>query len=192
MLFRSLISMVIVAYLVNAFLSSDTGMLNMSLLPALGIAPISWYNEPRYWPFILPLVSLWKTFGYLSIIYLATIVGIDTSFYEAADIDGASRWQQIRKITLPLLKPTIIMMVLLAIGRIFYSDFGLFFQVPMNSGTLYSTTNVIDTYVFRGLMQLGDIGMSSAAGVYQSLVGFIFVVTSNFVVKKLNRESALF
>jgi len=192
MLLPHLISMVIVAYLVNAFLSADNGFINKTILPALGVDSISWYNEPKYWPFLLPLVSAWKGFGYLSVIYLATIVGIDTSFYEAADIDGATRWQQIRTITLPLLTPTIIMMTLLSIGRIFYSDFGLFYQVPMNSGTLYNTTNTIDTYVYRGLMQLGDIGMSSAAGVYQSIVGFTLVVLSNLFVKKMNPESALF
>lgn len=187
-----LISMVIVAYLVNAALSADAGFINKTLLPALGLDAIPWYNEPKFWPFILPIVSMWKGFGYLSVIYLATIVGIDTSFYEAAEIDGATRWQQIKTITLPLLTPTIIMMILLSVGRIFYSDFGLFYQVPMNSGSLYNTTNTIDTYVYRGLMQLGDIGMSSAAGVYQSLVGFILVVTSNLIVKKVNPESALF
>ena len=192
MLLPHLISMVIVAYLVNAFLSADNGFVNKSILPALGLDQISWYNEPKFWPFILPFVSAWKGFGYLSIIYLATIVGIDTSFYEAADIDGATRWQQIQTITIPLLTPTIIMMTLLSIGRIFYSDFGLFYQVPMNSGTLYNTTNTIDTYVYRGLMQLGDIGMSSAAGVYQSIVGFTLVVVSNLLVKKMNPESALF
>jgi putative aldouronate transport system permease protein len=192
MLLPHLISMVIVAYLVNAFLSADNGFINKTILPSLGMDSISWYNEPKYWPFLLPIVSAWKGFGYLSVIYLATIVGIDTSFYEAADIDGATRWQQIKTITLPLLTPTIIMMTLLSIGRIFYSDFGLFYQVPMNSGTLYNTTNTIDTYVYRGLMQLGDIGMSSAAGVYQSIVGFTLVVLSNMFVKKMNPESALF
>lgn len=187
-----LISMVIVAYLVNSMLSAETGFINKSILPLFGGEPISWYNEPKYWPVILPIVSMWKGFGYLSVIYLATIVGIDTSYYEAADLDGATRWQQIQTITLPLLTPTIVMMTLLSIGRIFYSDFGLFYQVPMNSGTLYNTTGTIDTYVYRGLMQLGDIGMSSAAGVYQSIVGFILVVTSNLITKKINPENALF
>ncbi|MNJ45104.1 putative multiple-sugar transport system permease YteP [compost metagenome] len=107
-------------------------------------------------------------------------------------MDGASKWQQIRKITLPLIAPVITIMTLLAVGRIFYSDFGLFYQVPMDSGALYDTTNVIDTYVYRGLMQLGDIGMSSAAGLYQSLVGFVLVLLSNFIVRKINKENALF
>ncbi|MNJ63817.1 putative multiple-sugar transport system permease YteP [compost metagenome] len=123
---------------------------------------------------------------------MAAIVGIDPEYYEAATIDGASKWLQIRAITVPLLMPTIIIMTLLAIGRIFYSDFGLFYQLPLNSGPLQPTTDVIDTYVYRGLMTLGDIGMSSAAGLYQSLVGFVLVLVSNFLVRRKNPEQALF
>lgn len=187
-----LISMVIVSYLVFSMLSVDTGFMNKTILPAMGIDPISWYNDPKYWPVLLVFINIWKSAGYSCIVYLAAIIGIDPEYYEAAKLDGASKWQQIRKITLPLIMPVIIMMTLLAIGRIFYSDFGLFYQVPMNSGALFSTTNVIDTYVFRGLMQLGDIGMSSAAGFYQSLVGFMLVLVSNYVVRKINKENALF
>lgn len=110
----------------------------------------------------------------------------------AAAIDGASKWQQITKITIPMLKPTIIMLTLMAVGRIFYSDFGLFYQVPKNSGALLPVTNTIDTYVYRGLLELGDISMSAAAGVYQSLVGFILVLGANLLVRKIDRESALF
>jgi putative aldouronate transport system permease protein len=187
-----LISMVIIAYLAYAVLSIDNGFMNKTILPALGLKEISWYTESKYWPLILPVVNLWKGFGYLSIIYMATIIGIDTEYYEAADLDGATSWQKITNITLPLIKPVITMMVLLDIGRIFHSDFGLFYQIPMNSGAIYSTTNVIDTYVYRGLMQLGDIGMSSAAGVYQSVVGFILVIVSNAIVRKYDSENALF
>jgi len=188
-----LISIVIVSYLVFAFLSADVGFINKTLFPALGIdKSIAWYSEAKYWPVILNIVNLWKGFGYLTVIYLSSIVGIDKSYYEAAQLDGASKLQTIRKITIPLIVPVITMMVLLSIGRIFYSDFGLFYQVPMNSGMLYSTTNVIDTYVYRGLMQLGDIGMSAAAGLYQSLVGFILVMVSNLVVRKLSPDNALF
>ena len=141
-----LISMVIVSYLVNAFLSVDTGMINR-ILTSIGLKEISWYTEPKYWPFILVIVSLWKNSGYTCVIYLASVVGINKEYYEAAMLDGASRWQQIIKITIPLIRPTIIIMVVLAIGRIFRSDFGLFYQVPLNSGMLFKTTNVIDTYV---------------------------------------------
>ncbi|WP_420832430.1 ABC transporter permease [Paenibacillus periandrae] len=187
-----LISMVIVGYLVLAFLNVENGFVNRHILPLLGVDSISWYSEPKYWPYILSIVNVWKHVGYLCIIFLASIVGIDHEYYEAATIDGASKWQQIRTITLPLLSPTIIIMTLLAIGRIFYSDFGLFYQVPLNSGPLQPTTDVIDTYVYRGLMTLGDIGMSSAAGLYQSLVGFILVLVSNYVVSRKNRDQALF
>lgn len=187
-----LISMVIVSYLVYAFLNAETGFINNSILQPLGIDPISWYSSPQYWPVILTIVNLWKNFGYTSIIYFATLVGIDRRYYEAAAIDGASRWQQITKITLPALKPTIITLTLMNIGRIFYSDFGLFYQVPMNSGLLLDVTNTIDTYVYRGLFASNNIGMASAAGFYQSIVGFILVVTANFVVKKLSEENALF
>lgn len=187
-----LISMVIVAYLTLSFLNVENGIMNRSILSMFGIDPVSWYNEPKYWPIILTLVNLWKNIGYLCIIYLAAIVGIDPEYYEAAKIDGANKWQQIKNITVPLLMPTIIILTLLAIGRIFNSDFGLFYQVPLNSGPLQSTTDVIDTYVYRGLMTLGDIGMSSAAGVYQSIVGFVLVILSNYLVARKDRDRALF
>lgn len=187
-----LFSMVIVSYLVYAFLSVDTGFLNKTVLPALGIDSIPWYTEKQFWPFILTFVHLWKGFGFSCIIYLANIVGIDKQYYEAAMLDGATRWQQITKITIPMLKPTIITLAILQIGRIFYSDFGLFYQVPLNSGALYPVTNTIDTYVFRGLLQTGDIGMSSAAGMYQSIVGFALVIVSNLIIRKISREDALF
>ena len=173
-------------------MSGDSGWLNNSLLPALGLQPVQWYSEPYVWPFILTFVHIWKGIGYSSIIYLSTIVGIDKSFYEAALIDGATKWQQITRITLPLLKSTIIMLVIMSIGRIFYSDFGLFYQVPMNSGAIYSTTQTIDTYVYHGLMELNDISMSSAASVYQSIVGFILVLAANAVVRKVSADDALF
>lgn len=187
-----LVSMVIVSYLVFGFLSADNGFINNSILKPLGIEPISWYMEKKYWPFILVFVSLWKSVGYNCIIYLSTIIGIDKSLYESASIDGATKWQQIKSITIPLLKPTVIMMTLLAIGRIFYSDFGLFYQVPQNQGALFSVTNTIDTYVYRGLLELGDISMASAAGFYQSIVGFVLVLGSNMLVRKLDADSALF
>lgn len=187
-----LISMVIVSYLVFAFLSAEFGFMNKTVLPFLGIGEISWYSEPKFWPYILTLVNTWKWFGFNCIIYLAAIVGISKDFYEAAELDGATKMQQIFRITLPLISPTIITMILLSIGRIFYSDFGLFYQVPMNAGSLSQTTNVIDTYVYRALLQLGDIGMSSAAGFYQSFVGFLLVLLSNLAIRKVSSESALF
>jgi putative aldouronate transport system permease protein len=187
-----MISTVIVSYLVFAFLSTENGFINNTIIKALGKDPISWYTEPKYWPFIIVFVNIWKGIGYSCIIYLSSIVGFDRAYYEAAAIDGASKWRQITKITLPLLKPTVIMMTILAIGRIFYSDFGLFYQVPQNSGALFSVTNTIDTYVYRGLIQIGDITLSAAAGLYQSLVGFILVLSTNLIVRKIDKESALF
>lgn len=191
-LYPYLISIVVTAYIANSFLSTETGFINQTFLEPLGLEPVSWYSEPKYWPVILVIVYIWKNFGYHTILYLATLLGIDRGYYEAAALDGASRWQQIRHITLPFLKPTIITLTLLSVGRIFYSDFGLFYQVPMNAGALMDITNTIDTYVYRGLMQLGDIGMSAAAGLYQSIVGFVLVLGANFVVKKVSAEDALF
>lgn len=184
-----LISSVIVAYIVFAYLSQGNGLLNNTLLRD---NPISWYTEPKYWPSILTITYLWKTFGYSSIIYFATIIGIDASYYEASSLDGANTWQQIWYITLPCLKTTIITMVLLSIGRIFYSDFGLFYQTPMQSGPLLEVTQTIDTYVYRSLLQMNDVGRSAAAGFLQSILGFILVLISNMVVSKLDNDSALF
>ncbi|MBB6730569.1 ABC transporter permease [Cohnella zeiphila] len=185
------LSWVIVGYFAFSFLSLDRGLLN-HILGSFGGKSLQWYSDPTYWPYILVLVYLWKSVGYSSVVYLASIMGIDRSLYEAAMIDGASKWQQIRSITLPLLKPIIIIMTLLAVGKIFYADFGLFYEVPRDSGTLYSVTNVIDTYVYRGLKTTGEIGMSTAAGLYQSVVGFALVMISNFVVRKMDKDSALF
>ncbi len=187
-----LISSVIIAYLVFAFLGVDNGFFNKTILPLFGVKSVNWYTKTEYWPFILIFVSAWKTVGYQCIVYLATIMGFDRTYYEAAIIDGATKLQQIFHITIPLLKSTIILLILLAIGRIFYSDFGLFYQVPMNSGALYPVTQTIDTYVYRGLLEVGNITMSAAAGAYQSLVGFLLVLGANLVVRKLDRESALF
>ncbi|WP_039767160.1 ABC transporter permease [Caldicellulosiruptor sp. F32] len=186
------LSWVVVAYMAFAFLSVDLGILNTLILPKLGIEPIAWYVEPKPWPVILILANLWKYTGYNAVIYLAAITGIDPEYYEAALIDGASKWQQIKHITFPLLSPLVVVLVLLGIGRIFYADFGLFYQLPMNSGALYDVTNVIDTYVYRTLMGMNDIGMASAASFYQSIMGFILVLTSNLIVRRLDPEKALF
>ena len=189
-----LMSMVVVAYLVYAFLSADTGLVNNSIIKGLmgKDTGISWYMESKYWPFILTFVNSWKSIGFGMLLYLSSLLGIDSSLYEAARIDGATRWQQIRKITIPLLKPTIIMLVILNIGQIFRSDFGLFYQVPMNQGKLYSVTQTIDTYVYRALLVNNNFGMSAAASFLQSVVGFIFIVTANAIVGKIDKDSTLF
>ena len=187
-----LMSMVILSYIVYALLSAENGLVNNSILPLFHIDPIQWYQKPKYWPAILIIANCWKGVGYGCLIYIASLIGIDPSFYEAARLDGASKWQEITKITLPSLVPTIITLLLLSIGRIFYSDFGLFYQVPMNSGVLFPTTNVIDTYVYRALIEQGNISMSSAAGVYQSQVGFCVVMLSNWIVRRVDKDQALF
>ena len=186
-----MISMVIVSYLAYAFLAGDNGMIN-GLLAKLGKEPISWYSEPKYWPVILVVINCWKGVGYGTVVYLSSILGIDQELYEAAAVDGIKEMQKIRYITIPLIKPTIITLVLLNVGRIFYSDFGLFYQVPMSSGALINATSTIDTYVYRGLITLGDVGMSSAAGFYQSIVGFVLILVANAITRKFSSENALF
>lgn len=187
-----LMSTVIVGYLVFAFLSNTNGFVNKSILAPLGIEPINWYTSAKYWPVILTVVEVWKAFGFQSIVYYATIVGFDKTYYEAAVVDGAGTWKQITSITLPLLKPTIIILTIMGLGRMFSSDFGLFYQVPQNSGMLYSTTTTIDTYVYRALMEDHDIGRSLAASFLQSVLGFILVLGANTVVRRIEKDSALF
>lgn len=187
-----LMSWVVVSYLVFAFLSADTGFFNHTVLPALGLKPVNWYMQKSYWPFILVFVNTWKGVGYSMIVYLSSVVGISQDYYEAAKIDGASKLQQISKITLPLLKPTMITMFLLTIGQVFRSDFGLFYQVTKNSGPLYDYTRTIDVYVFQALMKNGDYGMSGAASVYQSVVGFVLIIIANQLIRKYQKSSALF
>lgn len=184
-----LMSMVVVAYLVYAYLATDTGLFNNTIFKA---NPIKWYGEAKYWPFILTFVQQWKQIGFGMLLYLSTIVGIDKSYYEAAMLDGATKWQQIKTITLPLLKPTIIMLAILQIGQIFRSDFGLFYQVPMNQGALFNATQTIDTYVYRALLVNNNVGMSAAASFLQSIVGFIFIVAANAIVRKADKNSSLF
>ncbi|GIO93869.1 MULTISPECIES: ABC transporter permease [Paenibacillus] len=185
------LSWVIISYFAFTFLSVDKGTLNQ-IITYFGGEPISWYSEAKYWPFILVFVGIWKGVGYNSVIYLAAITGIDKSYYEAAVIDGASKWKQVRYITIPLLKPLMIILTILAIGGIFRSDFGLFYQLPKDSGALYPVTNVIDTFVYRGLMNMGDIGMSTAAGLYQSFVGLILILVANYIVRKIEKDHAIF
>lgn len=193
-LFPVTISIVIVSYLVYGFLSADNGYINNSVLHRLGLKGISWYSEAKYWPYILTIVNLWKGFGYGSIIYYATIVSIDGTYYEAAVIDGANKVGVFRHVTLPILLPTLSILTLLSISKVFYSDFGLFYQVPNNSGPLIDVTNTIDTYVYRGLIRLSanSLGMSSAANFYQSFVGFALVTSANFLVRRLDSGSSLF
>lgn len=187
-----LISMVIVSYLAYGFLSGESGFINNSILLPLEKEKIAWYATSKYWPWILTFVEIWKNAGYVSIIYYSAIVGIDPGYYEAAALDGANRWQQIRHVILPELRSVVIILSLLGVSKIFYSDFGLFYQVPMNSGALYNATNTIDVYVYNALLNIGDISMSAAAGFYQSIVGFIVVLIANGIVRKKSPENAMF
>ena len=187
-----MISITVVSYIVYALLSTDAGFINNTVLKAFGKDGISWYSVPKYWPFILVLVNQWKWLGYNSIIYYSSVISIDSELYEAACIDGATRFQRIGYITIPVIRSTIITMTLLQLGSIFKSDFGLFYQVPMNSSALMNVTNTIDTYVYRGLLELGNISLSAAAGLYQSVIGFILVLGTNLWVRKIDPDNALF
>lgn len=186
-----LISWVLASYLAYAFLAQDVGLIN-SVLNFFGKEDIAWYTTQSYWPFILFFVYIWKGVGYMLIIYYSSIVSISADYFEAATIDGATKWQQIRFITIPLIKSTVVTMTILNLGRIANSDFGLFYQIPRNSGALYNATMTIDVYVFNALMTNNDFAMSAAASVFQSVVGFVFIMAANAIVKRYSRQDALF
>jgi putative aldouronate transport system permease protein len=185
------ISTVVVGVLVSGVLAYETGSLN-GILVSVGSAKINFYMQPSYWPAIMLIVNIWKGAGYSSIVYLAAISGIDGAYYEAAEIDGASHVQQIWYVTLPLLRPTVIILTIMAVGKIMNADFGLFFNVTRDIPTLYPTVDVIDTYIYRALRKLGDVGISSATGFFQSVVSFILVLASNKIANKIEEGSALF
>lgn len=190
-LFPFVVSIVIVSYMVRAFLDPEAGLLN-HLLVSMGCQKVAWYDTAKYWPFILIFVNTWKGVGYGCILYISTILGIDMSLYESASLDGATKFQKIRYITLPFLKPTMITVSLLSLGRVFNSDFGLFFQVPQNSGLISSTTQTIDTFVYNALITQSNVGMSAAASFFQSVMGFLMIVVFNAITRKISRENALF
>lgn len=185
------LSWVVVSYFLFAFLSYDKGIINQ-ILASFGMQPIQWYMEQDYWPYILVFMNTWKTVGYGMVVYLAAIAGIDKTYYEAAVIDGATKWQQIKYITIPAIKPIIIIMFIMSVGNIFRSDFGLFYQLPRNAGTLFNATATIDTYVYQAIEGTGSMAMSSAAAFFQSVIGFITIITANAIVKKIDGENGLF
>jgi len=189
--FPFFISWVIIGYFSYAMLNADTGLVN-GVLKFFGLQPIVWYSSPEHWPAILTLTKLWKGVGYGSVVYLAAMLAINHEYYEAAMLDGANKLQQIRYITLPFLIPLMVILTLLAIGGIFSADFGLFYYVTRDSKLLYPTTDVIDTYVVRALRVNADIGMASATGLYQSFVGFMLVLLSNWLVKRVDPDRSLF
>jgi len=185
------VSWTIAAMITIPFLSSDGGLIN-SVLENFNLETISFYRSPEVWPSILVSMNVWKEAGFGSVIYLATITGIDSQIYEAARIDGANRIKTIRYIILPLLKNTALLLLLLRVGKIFYGNFGLIYPMVGSNSLLYPTTDIIDTFVYRALMELGDMGMSTAVGLTQSVMGFVFVILTNSIVKKFNPESAIF
>lgn len=191
MLFPYFLSWVIISFFTDAFLNVDKGLVN-HILTSLGMKAINFYSELWIWPALLLFLGIWKGFGYSSVMYYATIMGIDPTYYEAATVDGASKWQRICNITIPQLSSLITVLTILAVGNIFRADFGLFYQIPHNAGALYSVTNVIDVYVYNGLTKSGDIGMTAAAGLYQSVVGLVLVLISNIIARRIDKNAALF
>lgn len=186
------ISWVVVSYVVFSFFVDQQGFVNSTILRAFGISSIDFYSNPAPWPFIITFFHLWKYTGYNLIVYIAALSGISGEYYEAAALDGATKWQQIRYITLPMLKTTMVILTLLAVGRIFNGDFDLFYNVPNNMGALFPTTQVLDVYVYDVLKNMFDVGMSSAAGLYQSVVGCVVVIIANLCVRKVDPDSSLF
>ena len=184
-------SWVVVAYILNVLLDMKSGVFN-SILKMFGKEEILWYNDGKYWPIILTVVQIWKNMGYNAIVYFAALMGIDASYFEAAKLDGANKFQQMWYISLPLIKEIVIIMFILNIGKIFYGDFGLFYNVTLNSSLIYDYTDVIDTYVYRSLINLGNLGMSATTGFCQSVIGFVLVLVTNLTVRKIDKSSALF
>lgn len=193
MFFPYFMSWIVAAFFVYAFLDPTKGLIS-NIQKDLGMEITNWYSNPKPWPFILTICNLWKNIGYSTILYLAAITGIDSSQYEAASIDGATKWQQIKYVTIPHIKPMIIILFIMNVGKIFNADFGLFYSVPMNAGggPLSPTTMVIDTYVYRTLLVTGDQAMSSAAGLFQNVIGFICIMLANTIVRKIDEDSSLF
>ena len=184
-------SWIIVSVFAYSLFTYDTGALN-NILGKFGIPKVDWYSSSGLWPIIMSIIAIWKNAGYNAVLYLATLTGIDSTYYEAAEIDGASRFRRIWHISIPMLVPTIIVLNLLAIGRIMNADFGFFYGIIGDNSALFPTTDVLDTLIFRNLRQLGDVGMASAAGFYQSVIAFILVLASNKLADRYEKGSSLF
>ena len=191
MFFPYFLSWVVVSYFLNAFIDGQYGMIT-AMQRAAGGEMTNWYTTLGPWPYIIVFASLWKNVGYTTVLYLSAITGIDSTQYEAAAIDGASKWQQIWYVTIPNLRTMICILFIMNVGKIFNADFGLFYSVPMNSGALFPVTQVIDTYVYRALMVTGRVDMSSAAGLLQNVLGFVCILTANNIVKKIDADSSMF
>lgn len=190
MFLPTFVSWVVIMFLVQMFLDHDNGFVNRMLM-SIGGDRVRWYLEPAYWPAILTLAHLWKSIGFSALVYYAGIVAIDPSYYEAAKMDGATRLQMVRKITIPMLAPLITILLIMTIGSMFRGDFGLHYFVSNNSPLLYNSVDIIDTFVYRALAVSGDTSMAAAVGLYQSLVGFVLVVAANYTVRRINEENSL-
>lgn len=184
-------SWVLVSFIVYLFLNHDAGILNQ-IIRHFGGEGIKWYNDPNYWPYILVFTNLWKSIGMNCLIYYAALLGVDREEYKAAEIDGAGKLKQMLYISVPHLVPLVSIMSILAVGNFFRGDFGLFYNVPRNMGVLYPATDVIDTFIYRGLMKNGDIGMTTAVGLFQSVMGLILVLITNTIANKIEPDNALF
>ena len=185
------LSWVVISYFVFAFLSTDKGLLNQ-IIVSLGGQRNMWYQDKTAWPFLLVFINTWKTFGYSMVVYMATITGIDQSLYESAVIDGATKWQQCKGITIPLLRPVISIMFILNVGNIFSTDFGLFYQVTRDSNSIIDVTQTLDVYVHKALMETNNYEYSSAVSLLQNTLGCILLIVANLTVKKIDPESGLF
>lgn len=188
------ISPIVISVMLQAFLSGfggSGGVVN-NMLGGLGISPVSWYTEPGAWPWILTIVKIWQLAGYTSIIYLAAMTAIPPDVYEAAVLDGASRWKIALRVTVPLIMPVTVILLILQVGRIFMGDFGTIYAIIGDNGTLFPTTDVIDTYVFRALRTSGDLGMTAAVGLFQSVVGFILIAATALIARRVSRKSGGF
>lgn len=184
------LSWVAVAYMALTLLDFNSGVLN-TMLKGMGMAPVSWYSEPSKWPPIILIANIWKMSGYHILVYYTAILNIDSELYDAAKIDGCTTMQTIKTVVIPLLKQTVIIFIILSIGNIFRGDFGLFYSLPQSNAALLPTTDVVDTYIYRTLIQTGDVGISAAVGMIQSIVGFILVLATNAIVNKIDKDSAL-
>ncbi len=185
------LSWIVVGYITYAFLNTDMGLIN-NVFRALGMNPISFYSEAKYWPIILTVVNMWKGMGFGMLVYYGTILSVDTFLLEAAAIDGCGYLRRIWHIIIPHVKQTTIVLLILGLGGIFKSDFGLFYYIPRDTGVLYSATDVLDTYITRSILVTGSLGSSTAAGLLQSVVGCVLVITVNKIIKKFDEDSAIF
>lgn len=190
MILPHFMSWVLVGYITYILFNGSRGVFNQ-ILTAMGLKSVDWYSTPGVWPFILPVVNIWKGVGMKSIMYYSALMGLDLSLYEAAEIDGAGRWKQTWAISIPSLIPIMTILFIMDVGGIFRGDFGLFYQITRDIGALYPTTDIIDTYVYRGL-RTGDVGITSAVGLFQSVVGLVVVMGTNYLVKKIEPDNAMF